>query len=107
MLQVTLPDELPRAHHEPPLVSCTFTSRAAVGAIARVTLSRFVDVSASSLEPLLTEVSQKLNRAFGPTAAVEVTPIENWLELEVGVASELAIGPILGIDAAAAQAFAQ
>jgi len=34
------------------------------------------------LEPLLTEVSQKLNRAFGPTAAVEVTPIENWLELE-------------------------
>src|SRR5437016_13873869 len=53
MLQVTLPDELPRAHHEPPLVSCTFTSRAAVGAIARVTLSRFVDVSASSLEPLL------------------------------------------------------
>jgi hypothetical protein len=23
--------------------------------------------------------------SFGPTAAVEVTPIENWLELEVGV----------------------
>ncbi len=22
---------------------------------------------------------------FGPTVAVEVTPIENWLELEVGV----------------------
>src|SRR6202044_2352112 len=23
--------------------------------------------------------------SFGPTAAVEVTPIENWLELEMGV----------------------
>lgn len=23
--------------------------------------------------------------SFGPTAAVEVTPIENWLELEAGV----------------------
>ena len=26
--------------------------------------------------------------AFGPTVAAEVTPIENWLELEDGVASE-------------------
>jgi hypothetical protein len=26
-------------------------------------------------------------RSFGPTVAVEVTPIENWLELEAGVTS--------------------
>jgi len=25
------------------------------------------------------------NSSFGPTAAVEVTPVENWLELEAGV----------------------
>jgi hypothetical protein len=27
--------------------------------------------------------------SFGPTAAVEVSPIENWLELEAGVDAEL------------------
>ena len=36
------------------------------------------------------ETSQTLHgggTAFGPTVAVEVTPIENWLELEAGVTS--------------------
>ena len=38
-----------------------------------------------SLGELVTGISKAADRASAPTVAVEVTPIENWLELEAGV----------------------
>ena len=42
-------------------------------------------LQSSKLGQFLAGISKTMHRASGPTVAVEVSPIEKWLELEAGV----------------------
>jgi hypothetical protein len=56
--------------------------------ISRMSLAQSVEKEPAAVIELGAAADRSLTEArsnFGPTAAVEVTPIENWLELEAGV----------------------
>ena len=59
---------------------CPYLSRILSSGIYRKATCRVIELGAAA-DRSLTEAES----SFGPTAAVEVTPIENFLELEAGV----------------------